>query len=191
MEFRSIQDLSNLIRSNLFRLPSDVDLIVGVPRSGLLAAELISLYTNIPLTDIDGLLENRLIGHGITKRIKNERTPFDCNKILVVEDSVASGRSIQNVKYRLNNTLFHDKYRTLAVYVSPGKEAVVDVALETVPSPRCFEWNLFHHQEYLPFSCWDMDGVLCRDPDMIENDDGPNYAKFLECTPPLLFLRLR
>lgn len=59
MNFRTINDLNNLISKNLDKIPKDIDLIVGVPRSGLFVANLIALYLNLPLTDFDSFL-NRL-----------------------------------------------------------------------------------------------------------------------------------
>ena len=59
MNFRTINDSNNLISKNLDKIPKDIDLIVGVPRSGLFVANLIALYLNLPLTDFDSFL-NRL-----------------------------------------------------------------------------------------------------------------------------------
>ena len=38
MHYRSISDMNDAIVRNLHRLPRDIDLVVGVPRSGILAA---------------------------------------------------------------------------------------------------------------------------------------------------------
>ena len=56
MHYRSVADLNEDIKANLHKIPEDVTLIVGVPRSGMLAANLIALYLNIPLTDIDNFI---------------------------------------------------------------------------------------------------------------------------------------
>ena len=64
MNYRSINDLNKTIIDNLYLLPRDIDLIVGVPRSGLLAANLLALYLNLPMTDVKGLLEGRTISSG-------------------------------------------------------------------------------------------------------------------------------
>ena len=44
MNYRSISDLNNIILQRLSILPRDFDLIVGVPRSGMLPANLLALY---------------------------------------------------------------------------------------------------------------------------------------------------
>lgn len=44
--------MNDTIVRNLHRLPRDIDLVVGIPRSGLLAANLLSLAANIPMADL-------------------------------------------------------------------------------------------------------------------------------------------
>ena len=52
--YRSINDLSLSIRKNLYKIPENIDLIVGIPRSGMLAANIIALLSNKQLTDLSG-----------------------------------------------------------------------------------------------------------------------------------------
>ena len=52
MQYRTIRDLSDLIRRNLWKIPHDIDLVVGVPRSGMLPASMIALYLNTKFTSI-------------------------------------------------------------------------------------------------------------------------------------------
>ncbi len=181
LEYRSFEDLSILILKNIDKIPSDIDMIVGVPRSGLLVANMISLLINKSLTDIDGLFENRIISTGKTKEHMGFVGSIDaCKKILVVEDSVASGESITRCKKKLSelNDSFEIVY--LAVYVVADKKDLVDIFFEVLDSPRVFEWNIFHHASFISRSCFDIDGVLCVDPTQSENDDGENYIHFLQ-----------
>lgn len=60
MNYRSIVDLNSDIKKWISELPNDLDLIVGIPRSGLLVANLLALHLNLPLTDVEGLIENRI-----------------------------------------------------------------------------------------------------------------------------------
>ena len=48
MNYRSFADMNNDLVRNLARFPHDVDLIVGIPRSGMLPANLLALYLNKP-----------------------------------------------------------------------------------------------------------------------------------------------
>jgi adenine/guanine phosphoribosyltransferase-like PRPP-binding protein len=61
MNFVTYRDLNEDIIRNLHRIPNDIDVVVGVPRSGLLVASQIALYRNLPvvLTDKPVFLHRR------------------------------------------------------------------------------------------------------------------------------------
>jgi uncharacterized HAD superfamily protein/hypoxanthine phosphoribosyltransferase len=185
MQYRALTDLKAAIVRASTKLPSDLDLIVGVPRSGLLAANLLALHLNLPLTDVDGLVEGRVIGSGRRARHRPDRTfPLGARRILVLDDSVCSGSAMSEARARIAKSSVADKIIYAAVFVAPGAESFVDIAFETCPLPRFFEWNFMHHSA-LGEACVDIDGVLCRDPLPQENDDGPSYLEFLATVPPL------
>ncbi|HEX2099826.1 MAG TPA: phosphoribosyltransferase, partial [Candidatus Synoicihabitans sp.] len=92
MEYRSYADLTRAVTNGLWRVPADVDLVVAIPRSGIVPATVIALGLNVPTTDVDGLLSDRLIASGHTRRLRRpvERVS-DCRHALVVDDSVRTG----------------------------------------------------------------------------------------------------
>lgn len=53
MRYISVAELDNTIRNNLHRIPHDVDFVIGIPRSGIIVASIISTLINVPLIDID------------------------------------------------------------------------------------------------------------------------------------------
>lgn len=186
MNYKSINDLSLDIIRNIHRIPHDIDLVVGVPRSGLLVANIIALLLNLQVTDVDGMLSDHIISSGSTKNGYLNGTKehiSECKKVLVVEDTVYSGSSILAVKKRIEESTFSCEVLYFAAYISPGKEQFVDIYLQVLPGPRAFEWNLFH-TSILEYSCVDIDGVLCVDPTSTENDDGERYRFFLEHATP-------
>ena len=177
INFMTFTMLNRLIVQNLHRLPHDIDVVVGVPRSGLIVANLISCYLNKPLTDVSGVVAGKLFDAGNTKNKFDWVRDFSTvKKILVVEDSVASGASINQVKNRL--ALVNVEKIYLAAMVEPGAVSSVDLYFAVVPQPRMFEWNFMHHG-LLKNCCLDFDGVLCHDPTPEQNDDGENYRNFL------------
>lgn len=181
MFYRNVKDLNNIILQRLSIIPRDIDLIVGVPRSGMLPANLLALYLNKPYTDIHSFLNGHIYKAGARSQF------FDISEfknILVVDDSIASGSAMIEVKESLKhlNDKFNIKY--CAVYVIPGKEKMVDYYFETVPLPRYFQWNILNHTT-LEKACFDIDGVLCADPLPEQNDDGEKYIDFLLNAPPL------
>jgi len=185
MNYRSVNDLSALIRENLHRIPSDVDIVVGVPRSGMLAASMIALGLNRPMTDIDGLCNDRQFSIGQTRLSSIDRqrlNPENWKVVLIVDDSVASGGSMRRAREQINTAGLPYRIIYCAPYVTRSTRNEVDLYLEVVGMPRMFEWNVMHHP-FLKNCCVDFDGVLCLDPTYDENDDGDRYREFLQNAP--------
>ena len=183
--FRSFADLNQIIVNNLAKNPSNIDLVVGMPRSGLLAANILALHLNCLLADLEGFLEGRLLETGF--RLRGKTKTFDeCKRVLILEDSIHTGNSIREIKDRVNEKNLDKEIFYGAVFVLPKSKSIVDIYYDICPLPRLFEWNLMHH-ELLEKSCVDLDGVLCRDPKDHENDDGENYLKFIQNVEPFLF----
>jgi uncharacterized HAD superfamily protein/hypoxanthine phosphoribosyltransferase len=181
MNYKNIKDLNNVILQGLSIIPRDFDLIVGVPRSGMLPANLLSLYLNRPYTDIHSFLNGHIYKAGARSQF------FDISefkKILVVDDSIASGSAMQECKESLKHLSSKFNIKYCAIYVIPGKEKLVDYYFEIVPLPRYFQWNILNHTT-LEKACFDIDGVLCPDPSPEENDDGEKYTNFILNAPPL------
>lgn len=182
MNYRSFSDLNQLLTKQLDKIPLSVDLIVGVPRSGLLAANLLALKLNLPLADVTGLREGRLLQSG---QRGNKFQIENVQHALVIDDSVYSGASINNAKRQIETAKLPFCIDYASVYIAPGAQEHVDIFWEECPLPRVFEWNLMHHT-VIENACVDIDGVLCRDPVASENDDGERYIHFLRTVPPLV-----
>jgi uncharacterized HAD superfamily protein len=182
MEFRTYHDLQRTIQHNLWKIPDDVDLIVGVPRSGMLVASMMALMLNLPMTDLDGFCNGRVMETGSTKRRTNETNIF--HHALVVDDSSYSGAALAKVQESLAAAAIPlPKVTTCVIYGVSGIK--VDIVMEVIDKPRIFEWNVLHHPGLLRHACLDIDGVLCHDPTHAENDDGAAYLQFLKRARPL------
>lgn len=182
MHYRSLADMSATLRRQAWRLPQPVELVVGIPRSGLLAANLLSLMLNVPMTDLEGFLEGRILATGRRRTNAGRQTP-DVGRVLVVDDSVLTGSAMRAAQARINASgCIPPTY--VAVYGEDYHSSDVNIVLEKVPAPRVFEWNVMHHP-ILEEACIDIDGVLCVDPTKEENDDGPAYQRFLREASPL------
>ena len=206
MNYRSVAQLSDQVLNWSKQLPADFDLIVGIPRSGLLAATLLALYRNLPLTDLDGLIDGRLLTPGSRPNMRigktrsalyNGETATDLSatglKVLVIDDSMRSGQTLQSTKEKIEAAeLPHDVYYGV-VYVSPtpakAKEKV-DFYCEELSLPRIFEWNIMHSWVFSE-SCVDIDGVLCFDPSDEDDDDGSRYEAFLTNAKPYHYPAVR
>jgi len=188
MNYRTVEDLSADTRRFAHDLSRDIDLIAGIPRSGLLAANLLCLHLDVPMVDIDGLCAGRTFDTG--SRHAHGNALDDIDSVLVVDDSVLTGGQMTETRERLAEQDFPFDVTYGAVYISPKGHEYVDCWSEIVPAPRIFEWNILHHTRLGDF-CVDIDGVLCRDPLPEENDDGDDYREFLTTVEPQFVPRQR
>lgn len=185
MNYKSFSDLSDDIRHGLFQVQSqNYDLVVGLPRSGMVPAYMIALYLNIECTDLNALIKNTPLKKGESRKYKADLClPQEAKKILVVDDSIKSGLSLARDLKSIPDDI-RGKVTTLVIYSSLSSRNDVDYFFEYLPIPRVFEWNVFHHSVLLN-SCVDIDGVLCLNPTDEENDDGERYLIFILNAKPL------
>jgi uncharacterized HAD superfamily protein/hypoxanthine phosphoribosyltransferase len=184
MYFRSVRDLNACVISNLHRIPREVEVIAGIPRSGLLPATLLSLYLNRPLTDVDGLIQGRLIESGPYRKPASEYEDLTKpRKIMLIDDSISSGKTMKLALARIDSSRVKHVVTTAAVYATPSARKLVDLFFEICPGPRVFEWNVMHHG-LMPQFCIELEGILCAEPVEAENQDGPRYEQLLQYAKP-------
>lgn len=182
--YRSYHDLSLSVWKAIPNLAEDIDLIVGVPRSGMLPAMMLALYMNTHATSLDMLLLGKVYSCGMY-RMKGSDTSGELNQfkhILIIDDSYCMGRAMEKVHKQIEESVIMQSYKGkisyAAVYVTPGNENKLDYSFEVCPLPRLFQWNIFNHSVNSQ-ACFDIDGVVCRDPSPEENDDGKAYKEFI------------
>ena len=186
MNYKSYRDLSLTINKNLHKIPRDIDLVVGVPRSGMLPATMIGQILNKPIVALDSYLEGKIYEMGLYRRPKASITNFsEIKKVLIMDDSINSGHSINTVREKISksdrhviNTIYGAVY-----YVREGLHHI-DFGLEECAWPRIFQWNILNSW-VLANTCLDIDGVVCTDPTEEQNDDGDQYKDFLKNATPL------
>jgi choline kinase len=175
----------DLIHEFLELIPPDIDLVIGIPRDGIMIAYLISIYRNIPMTDLTSFCEGIIYKPGIKHRVgKNE-----VKKILLVDDICASGKAMRDAKSQIEPHLNGYQLYCAALYTAHPQEKIrsglVDFYGPELVGPRAYEWT---HGDavYLPNTYMDIDGVLC--PDWNSGDDSSqDYVTWLKTVP----LRLR
>lgn len=183
LNYRTYADLTMCIKKNVNKLPSDYDLIVGIPRSGMIPAYMIALFMNKKVCSFDELINRVSPSHGDTRPVNN--TNDNITKVLIVDDSVHSGFALKKAKDSLQKSGFRKiTFSFLAIYAREESKHLVDYYFEILPSPRVFQWN-YMNSFLLKDSCFDIDGVLCVDPTNEENDDGDRYRSFLLNAKPL------
>ena len=149
MVYRSYEDLSNCIRRNLWKVPQDIDLIVGVPRSGMIPALMLAELMNIRCADIDAFAEGREMSCGGRQKLMASQALKEDGKkkVLVLDDTVLAGSAMRKARERLAPLEEMCDIIYGCVYAE-GKNAkeMVDLWLEDIWQPGekvwLYEWNV-------------------------------------------------
>ncbi|WP_295804061.1 phosphoribosyltransferase family protein [uncultured Microbulbifer sp.] len=177
MQFVNYQQMSLALQENRRKLPKKIDLVVGIPRSGMIPATMLATQLNLPLTDIDGLKAGRLLGFGDTKKTPDIEAAHAADRtVLVIDDAVGSGRAFKKARKDLEGVEGHVVF--CAVFAPVAKHPDVDVVLEKLASTLVAPWNLLH-SSVLRNACVDIDEVFCRNPVAYEYDNDEVYRRFL------------
>ena len=189
ISFKSFNDLSDEIRKYALLVPDQIDLIVGIPRSGMIPAYIIGAMKNLPVVSFDEFLNNIKPTKGDRKLCEN-RGDEDLVNCLFVDDSINLGNSLRRIKNKMKYTYCGKRVVStfLAVYSSENWTSDEVLTLCRCENPRIFQWNYTNHS-IANYSCYDLDGVLCIDPTDEQNDDGKMYLDFIENATPLYIPR--
>ena len=185
MHFKSLSDLTTDLHQWIPSIGDRFDCVVGIPRSGMLVANILALKLGLPLADLDGFLEGRMLGLGKRYQHINAQDYLkEPRKVLIVDDSISSGNAIRLAQEKIQQAGLSHDLTFMAVYVTPKGKHLCDLYAEEIPNPRRFEWNILSSRGIRNY-CFDMDGVLCLDPTKEENDDGDRYREFILNAKPL------
>ena len=105
MNYRTIDDMNKAILGRLPIFPRDINLIVGIPRSGMFPANLLALYLNCRVTDLGSFVNGHIYQAGERGQYIDAR---EFKKVLVVDDSIASGAAMAQCKEALKD--FEGRY---------------------------------------------------------------------------------
>ena len=171
MEFISYAQLAKDVDTFCKQLPKP-DLIVGIPRSGMLPATMMAKYWDVPLTTSKSDDYESKVYENVDSKLMIS--------IYVVDDSMLCGQTMLDMmKYSREDK----RIKYLVIYDSADyhhRDGMLPyTSFRAIKGGRVFQWNLWNHKEVLASCCMDIDGVLCRPPTEEENDDGPLYKKFL------------
>lgn len=156
IEWRTYDDLVSRCRASLHRVRAFApDIIVGIPRSGMLPASIIATSLNIPLADLHSFCA------GVAWKWRNEVVTGGAFKhALIVDDASGYGKTMRHAIETMPTGV---RVSSCAVYGTQEASKMLDLCFEVCPKPRKFEWN-FWRDGYLGQTAVDIDGVLCVDP---------------------------
>lgn len=196
MKYIALSDLSDTIRKNIWKIPRDIDFIIGVPRSGMIAASIISSYLNVPLIDVNSFLTGVQPYGGSRIKYFNE-THVTTNKVLVIDDTVFAGTAMLETKNKLFSKASDFQFIYMCVYLEGPGVDFVDFYLEDVRKYTngftnivLYEWNIFQHNEkHTARFLFDVDGVFCVEPPDERNES--LYLEYIENATPLFIPRTK
>ena len=181
--FITYDDLSKDIQKHINFIAGDIDMVVGIPRSGMIPAYIIAFMKNLKVCSLNEFISGTYnIKYGYRKINDNP-----IKNVLIVDDSILSGRALNDAKTLLKESKIDKKFNLIycCIYATSKMISNIDRYAELVRPPRLFQWNYLNHPHSVHW-CYDIDGVLCEDPDESVNDDGDKYRNFI-LNAPLLF----
>jgi len=189
MKFVTLAELTGTIRKNIHKVPHDVDFIIGIPRSGVIAASIVSEFLNTPLIDIDSFIFGAKPTGGRRSRFHVE-SGSGKPRVLVIDDTIFHGRSMRSARQKLEPFSNQYEFIYMVVYLE-GPCNDVNVWLEDLrmytesyTSFVIYEWNIFHHiPRFMEVCIYDIDGVLCVEPP--DERSGTPYVEYIKNATPL------
>lgn len=176
------------VRDFCLKLPTDLVGIVGIPRSGMLPAIIISEIKHLPLGNFTEFVKTGKFMAGGARL----QTEFPTSgKVLVIDDSIYMGAEMQrSFKSWLDNqdTLKDFTPVWSAIYKNPHFHDPGILTHVETHDRRYFEWNLMHHPGLVNTMC-DIDGILCPDPPV--DDDGVEYQRYITNAPCIFAPRVK
>jgi len=179
--YRNFNYVNALIMNNLERIPEDIDLIVSIPRSGLLIGTLIAEYTNKASTDLFSYLadvDNYKLNAGSFAPASSVKTALN---ILLVDDSMGVGITMDKAKDLVRKKNPTCKITTCVGWVEPFSTNKVDIYF-SILRDQFFPWSVL--KRGISDACCDIDGVLTEDVPTEFDDDGEKYINFLKNQKP-------
>lgn len=201
------------IRSNLWKIPRDTDLVLSIPRSGNLVAAIITKFLNVRMMTIQDFCKIIKSGGGQEELLKNcfkgKALTLDkkFTNILVVDDTVYSGRQLRAWAEELSKDEYKDfNFKSLVVYkeldISPDiyLRDISDLSKRSIFHSVLYEWTLFYRYDIAQYIAYDLDGVMCLDPPDDHNQEAyetyikdpiPYYIPVINPTKPTTVITYR
>jgi uncharacterized HAD superfamily protein/hypoxanthine phosphoribosyltransferase len=158
------------------------DVIIGIPRSGLIVASIIACKLGKPLSTPEKFLKGEYWLPTKDRTIEVSRI----EKVLLVDDAAGDERGTLYRCYRQLKQRFPELQITKGVLIVGTKNAerIVDLYYKKLTKGAFFEWNLAHCTYNNRRLGVDMDGVLCDEPPAEVDMDEQRYVAWIKNARP-------
>lgn len=179
--YRNFNYVNALIMNGLTKIPDNIDLVVGIPRSGLIVSSLIAEYIRKPSTDLFSYLndvDNYKLNVGSLAPASDVK---NANVILLVDDAMGVGITMEKAKNMILSKKPTAKVITCVEFVEPFSTNKVDIYF-SIMKDQFLPWSVL--KRGISDACCDIDGVLTEDVPAEFDDDGEKYINFLKNQRP-------
>lgn len=163
MRYITLNDMMQTVRRNIWKIPHDIDFVIGVPRSGMICGSVVSEFINVPLIDLNSFVQGVEPSGGMRLSLVKSNSGNTKPKVLMMDDTVFNGTSMRKSKTILQP--FKDRYEFVycVCYLEGKAVDEVDIYLEDV---RCntdviYEWNIFNHHPHIMKRCMYVIWMVC------------------------------
>lgn len=179
INFVTIEELVSWTKEWIKSFPESYDIILGIPRSGLLVASVIALKLAKPLSTPDLFLDHRFWkSNKITDR-------SNYKKVLLIDDSINSGKTMKQYIEMLKSKEKSICVTTGALIILEDRRDLIDLYYAAIPRPRIFEWNILHQKISSTLAC-SLEGIICEQcPSDVVHDES-RYIHWISNAKPYL-----
>lgn len=176
--FITVDDLVVWTAEWIKTFPTNYDIIVGIPRSGLLVANIIATKLGKRLTTPELFSHNH---YWVSKFIDKK---IEYKNILLVDDSISTGKTMEKSLEFLQSHCENLNITKAALIVTKKSKELVDLSCKVIPHPRLFEWNILHAKKGVLAA--DLDGIICENcPPGVDLDE-KLYTEWIKTAKPYL-----
>ena len=167
--------------------PRQYDLVVAVPRSGMLIASIIALKLGKGLTTPEFLRDGKF-WH--SSSVKEKLSMDDFKHVILVDDSADTGRAMSKAVDQIQSIGRNLEVTRASLIVHKETVPKVDLYHQVIEHPRVYEWNILHRKiaSYWGYGLLavDMDGVLCGECPPGVDDHEDLYLDWIKTAKPFL-----
>jgi hypoxanthine phosphoribosyltransferase len=167
------------------KIPNDFDIVIGVPRSGLWVGDIIACKFGKPLSTPTNFVRGEI---WMSKDYPTGGKKI--KKILLVDDTVATGKRLKNIIKLLKNYDKNLDIKVAVLFVRKSCKNLVNYYYKEYKRILPFlEQDILKmpwKEDYYGKLLTDLDGVICENCPQEFDDDGKKYLKWLKNAKPYL-----